>query len=127
MTPLSIEYCRRARLHLAAVNAPEPTVFELSEKQEPRPVSLAAVGPATPRTAGPKVRPTTGSPLSPVLDNRLIGVGAHKRYLAKNRARLEETWARLSVIRGTMWKSHGARIASIESRSREARLDVIAY
>jgi soluble lytic murein transglycosylase-like protein len=82
MSPLSVEYCRRAQAHLATLGwIPERG----SEPQIPGPTLIRAAStvPLTPK-------PQTGP--------KLISVASSGALLAANRARMKEAWRRISVM-----------------------------
>lgn len=82
MSPLSAEYCRRARVHLAAIGwSPGGGADPLSGPAA-SPVRLAGSDPNTAKVeAGPKI----------------ISVRSSGALLAAHRARIAEAWSRISV------------------------------
>lgn len=83
MTPLSTEYCRRAKVHLAALGWSPTEKVEPFSSQTKTPAHLAdaSLGAAA-VPAGPK----------------LVSVRSSGALLAANRARIAEAWNRVSVI-----------------------------
>src|SRR5215207_4400363 len=109
MSPLSVEYCRRARSHLAAIGSPladeaQPTsqepatavVAQPNQKLSPAPIPVAArPQPAAPQLAAVKQTQVEPVPLPPV---RLASLGTAEpaRDLGQARSKAPETKAALS-------------------------------
>lgn len=83
MTPLSVEYCRRAKVHLAALG------WSPTEKADPLPIpTKPPVRSADANLGG------MAAPKGP----KLISVRSSSALLAANRARIVEAWNRVSVV-----------------------------
>jgi soluble lytic murein transglycosylase-like protein len=83
MTPLSTEYCRRAKVHLAALGWAPTDKAEASPNPTTTPVRLAGASPGEAAVpTGPK----------------LISVRSSGALLAANRGRIAEAWNRISVM-----------------------------
>jgi hypothetical protein len=114
MTPLSVEYCRRARSYLAAIGSPlgHGAVPSVIRPEGPfRAVALAATGPAdttTDREAG-QPAPAFGA-------SRPAGKQTSARQLSS-----------LRKLRGPQfWAAHEARVKRIVAKLKRSRMQVAA-
>src|SRR5215203_1438460 len=125
MSPLSVEYCRRARSHLAAIGSPladeaQPTsqepatavVAQPNQKLSPAPIPVAArPQPAAPQLAAVKQTQVEVVPLPPV---RLasLGIAEPARDLGQARSKAPETKAALADKNATRIEAPAPRVTS---------------
>jgi soluble lytic murein transglycosylase-like protein len=92
MTPLSAEYCRRAKVHLAALGW--SVSVEQGAEPLPRPNKPAVRGPDI--VSVPEARPRE-APVTRGL--KIVSVRSSTALLAANRARIADAWNRISIMR----------------------------
>src|SRR5215203_7333760 len=125
MSPLSVEYCRRARSHLAAIGSPladeaQPTsqepatavVAQPNQKLSPAPIPVAARPQrAAPQLAAVKQTQVEVVPLPPV---RLasLGIAEPARDLGQARSKAPETKAALADKNATRIEAPAPRVTS---------------
>ena len=125
MSPLSVEYCRRARVHLAAIGSPladearptsqEPAtavVAQPNQKLPPAPIPVAArLQPAASQLAAAKQTQVEVVPLPPV---RLASLGTAEPAgdLGQARSKAPETKAALADKNATRIEAPALRVTS---------------
>jgi transglycosylase-like protein with SLT domain len=141
MTPLSVEYCRRVRIHLAAVGSPvgaggdAPSISTSPASNVPKAASSAAADTAAkPDIPRPLLRAKSTvaeairvlPPLRPVKGLRVAAAGRSKVTSAETRslALAQEKERRRKAKVRQMWAAHDARMQSISARLRPESLRI---
>ena len=141
MTPLSVEYCKRARGHLAALGSPlaagaapstEPVTVPFSALARTRSVRDAAAIAPQPKSRqatslGGKAQQASVTPPRRPERLRLASLGQLKlsetQALALRRAREAERFR--AENRRQMWAEHTARLNVIAGKIKPARLNIM--
>ncbi|MBM1174465.1 lytic transglycosylase domain-containing protein [Microvirga arabica] len=92
MTPLSAEYCRRAKVHLAALGWSVSANASADPLPRPKKSSVRMASAISVPDARPKETPVTQGP-------KIVSVRSSSALLAANRARIADAWNRISIMR----------------------------
>lgn len=92
MTPLSAEYCRRAKMHLAALGWSVSVNASADPMPKPKKSSVRMADAISAPDASPKEAPVTRG-------LKIVSVRSSTALLAANRARIADAWNRISILR----------------------------